>query len=78
MKILYLLSVYFFLGEFKFGITTINCNGLVQVNMKRSVFFFLVSTLIHFERGPYFQRGFFLSEGLIFKGGRTVIPIQEN
>ena len=27
-----------FLGEVKFGITKINFNGLVQVNIKRSIF----------------------------------------
>ena len=42
-----------FLGEVKFGITKINFNGLVQVNIKRSVFG--VFALIFFEGGLIFK-----------------------
>ena len=46
-----------YLGEVKFGKTEINFNGLVQVNIKRSVFG--VSALILFEGGLIFKRNFF-------------------
>ena len=50
--------------------TKINFNGLVQGNIKRSVFFFFSFLINFFEGEPYFQREFFLKGALFLKVAR--------